>query len=66
MNYWYIWYEVIEDGESIGKSRYATAYSYKQNAVRRAKQMFSKDMFNPLTGTTITRKWFISQTNPWE
>ena len=33
-NYWYIWYEIFENGESVSKGRYYYSYSYKGNAVR--------------------------------
>lgn len=64
-NYYYIWFKVYEEGKLISSGRYHQAYVYKHNAERRAKQMWSKDLFNPLTGTTISRKWVISETNPW-
>lgn len=64
--YWYIWFEVFVNGQSVGKGRYPRAYSYKKNAVRRAKQMWSNDFFNPMTGDTISRKWIVSQTCPYE
>ena len=66
MDYWYIWYEVFENGRSVGKGRYFRAYKYKSNAERRARQMWSKDLFNPMTDTWIKRRWVVSQTNPWE
>lgn len=68
MNYWYIWYELYEDGELIpnSKGRYVTGYKHKANAVRRAKQMWDKDLYNPHSDTYIHREWIVSQTNPWE
>lgn len=66
MNYWYIWFEVFEDGKKVGAGMYHQPYSYKGNAVRRAKQMWSKVFYNPMTGKTISRKWIVSQTNPYE
>lgn len=68
MNHWYIWYEIYEDGELLAnsKGRYCRAYQHKSSAERRAKQMWSKDLFNPMTGTIISRKWIVSQTCPWE
>lgn len=66
MTYWYIWYEIFEDGKKIGSGQWPTAYSYKSSAERRAKQMWSEDFFNPMTETTISRKWIVSQTNLWE
>lgn len=64
--YWYIWFEVFIDGESAGKGRYPRAYSYKHNAVRRARQMWSEDYFEPMSGKTISRKWVVSQTCPYD
>ena len=66
MDYWYIWYEIFEGNRSVGKGRYTTAYKYKSNAERRAKQMWSKDLYVPITNTLIKRKWIVSQTNPWK
>lgn len=68
MDYWYIWYEIFEDGNRIANSRgrYYKAYKHKSSAERRAKQMWSQDLENPMTGTTISRKWIVSQTNPWD
>lgn len=65
-NYWYIWYEVFEDGKPVGRGRYNQAYSYKSTAVRRARQMWSEELYNPMTNTTIRRKWIVSQFNPWD
>lgn len=65
MTYWYIWFKVFEDGKYVGAGRYHQAYAYKHNAIRRAKQMWDKDLYNPMTKTTITRMWIVSQTNPW-
>lgn len=65
MNYWYIWFEVLENGKTQGKGQYPYAYKYKSSAVRRAKQMWSKDLYVPMTGTLVERLWIVSQTNPW-
>lgn len=65
MNYYYIWFKVYEDGKLIGSGRYHQAYTHKQNAERRAKQMWGEDHYSPMTKTTISRKWIVSQTNPW-
>ena len=66
MNYWYIWYEVFEDGRSVGKGRYVTGYKHKSSAERRAKQMWSGDRYDPMLGVLIKRVWTVSQTNPWD
>lgn len=65
MGYWRIWFEVFENGNKVGSGVYHQSYKYKKNAVRRAKQMRSNDLYNPMTNSTITRKWIVSQTNPW-
>lgn len=65
MNYWYIWFEVLENGKTKGKGRYPYVYKYKSSAVRRAKQMWSKRLYVPMTGTLVERLWIVSQTNPW-
>lgn len=64
--YWYIWYEVYEDGKKINRGRYYRSYRAKDSAVRRAKQMWGEALYNPLTGTTHTIKWIVSETNPFE
>ena len=66
MNYWYIWNEVFENGESVSKGRWPRAYKHKSSAERRAKQLWSEPTYDPITDTTIHRTWIISQTNPWE
>ena len=66
INYWYIWFKVFKDGECVGEGVYPRAYTYKSSAVRRAKQMWSEDLYNPITGTTISRKWTVRKTNPWD
>ena len=67
-SYWYIWYEVYEDGDPIPKSkgRYHKAYSYKHNAERRARKMWGLPFVDMMTGHLYTNKWIVSQTNPWE
>ncbi len=64
--YWYIWFEVFEDGKKVGSGRYHQAYTYKKNAERRARQMWSADRYSPMTNTIISHKWIISQSNPWD
>ena len=65
MGYWRIWFTVYEDDKPIGAGVWHRAYAHKSSAVRRAKQMWDKDVYSPMTGTTIKRKWIVSQTNPW-
>ena len=64
--YWYIYYKVYEDDRLIGYGRLPQAYTYKNNAERRARQLWGKPCYNPLTKSTIKHKWIISQTDPWE
>lgn len=64
--YWYIWYETFEDGKNVGRSRYNQVYAYKFNATRRAKDLFDKETYVPITKSTITYKWLVSQECPWE
>ena len=66
MDYWYIWFEVFENGKSQGKCKYPRAYKHKSSAVRRAKQMWSENLYIPMTGTFVERLWVVSQTNPWD
>lgn len=67
-NYWYIWYEVYENGELLPNSRgiYYQAYSHKHNAERRARKMWEEPYTHMITGNVYQYKWIISQTNPWE
>ena len=62
---WYIWFKVYENGRLISHGKYGYAYKYKSNATRRAKQMWSKELYIPMTDVTITREWIVSRTNPW-
>ena len=64
-NYWRIWFEVFEDDKKVGSGVWHQVYKHKSSAVRRARQMWGKDFHNPMTGTTIRRKWIVSQTNPY-
>lgn len=68
MHYWYIWYEVYENGKRIPntKGRYGTAYTHKSSAIRRARKMWGKDLYDPMTDSTIHREWIVSQFNPWD
>jgi hypothetical protein len=65
MDYWHIWFEVFEDDKQIGRGVWYYPYKHKSSAVRRAKQMWSEDLYSPITGTTIKRKWVVSKTNPY-
>jgi hypothetical protein len=65
MNNWRIWFEVFENDEKIGSGVWLRSYKHKSSAVRRAKQMWGEDLYNPMTNTTIRRKWIVSQTNPF-
>lgn len=65
-NYYYIWYEIYENDILTHRDRYRTGYKYKQNARRRAKQMWKNDIYIPMTKSVIHRKWIVSQTCPWE
>ena len=56
--YWRIYYEVFEDGKEIGRGVYPRSYMHKDSAVRRANKLWSEPQYNPLTNTTITRRWF--------
>lgn len=64
--HWYIWYKVFENGVQIGKGRYYRSYRHKSNAERRARQMWGKPLYNPLTDTTVKYLWVISEECPWE
>lgn len=65
MDYWYIWFEILENGQTRGKGMYPRAYKHKSSAVRRAKQMWGDELTSK-TGTFIERLWIVSQTNPWD
>jgi hypothetical protein len=64
-NYWRIWFKTYKDDKFIGSGVWHQYYKYKKNAVRRARQMWSKDPHDSMTNTTIRREWIVSQTNPW-
>lgn len=65
-DHWYIWYRVYENGVQIGEGKWPRSYRYKYNAKRRAKQMWGKPLYNPLTDTTIEYVWKISEVYPWD
>lgn len=63
---WYIWYEVYLNGEKIGHGRWPTAYKYKKNAVRKARKMCDKDIYNPRLDRLIHKKWIVNQIGPYD
>lgn len=65
MGNWYIWFEILENGQTRGKGMYHRAYKHKSSAVRRAKQMWGDELLS-VNGSLIERLWIVSQTNPWE
>lgn len=66
IEYWYIWYETFENGKPIGRGRYHRSYRSYSGARGRAKQMWDKPLYNPLTDTTIVHRWKVSQECPWK
>lgn len=66
MKYWFIWFEVYEDGKFLTRGRYWRHYSHKSSAEHSARRMWSKPRYNPMTKSTITYKWVVSQEEPWE
>lgn len=64
-DYWCIWFRVYENDKFVGSGVWYTHYKYKKNAERRARQMWSKDLYNHTFNTTIRREWIVSKTNPW-
>jgi hypothetical protein len=65
MNYWYIWVKVYEDDKYIGSYMYHKGYKHKSSAERRARTLWGLPHVDLMTGTIVTRKCIISQTNPW-
>lgn len=66
LEYWYIWYEAFENGVLINKGKYYRSYRTRSGARKRAKQMWDKPLYNPLTDTTVAYRWQVSQDCPWE
>lgn len=68
MDYWYIWYEIYENGKPTmnNKGRYFRPYKYKCNAERRARQMYGTSLYDPRSNHLQERRWIVSQSNPWE
>lgn len=65
VDYWKIWYEIFENGKMIGAGVWLQCYKHKNSAVRRAKKQFGEPRYNPITDSTYTYEWTVSQTNPW-
>lgn len=63
---WYIWYEIYLNGDKIGCGMWPTAYKYKRNAVRKARSMCDKDIYNPRLNRLIHKKWIVSQIGPYD
>ena len=61
---WLIWFEVYKNGKKIGAGVWHQKYKYKGNAVRYAKKRFDTTRIDRC-GDVYTRKWIVSQTNPW-
>ena len=64
-DYWRIWFRLYKNDEFIGAGVWNQYYKYKKNAVRRARKMWSQDIYEPTTNVVIRREWIVSQTNPW-
>lgn len=64
--YWYIWFEIFDDGKKVGEGRYPRSYRRRRNAERRAIQMWGREIYSPVGNTTLKRKWTVSETCPWE
>lgn len=60
---WKIWVKNYLDGKPIGSGVCLTEYKYKGNAVRRARQMFSDDIYGH--HGVLHREWIVSKTNPF-
>lgn len=65
IEYWYIWYRAYSNGVLIGEGRYCRSYRTRQGARGRAKQMWGKPLYNPLTNITTEYVWKVSQVYPW-
>ena len=66
LEYWYIWYEILEDGKRIKTGRYPRSYRWRRSAQDRAKQMWGIDLYSPIPGTNYVRRWAVSEKNPFE
>jgi hypothetical protein len=65
IEYWYIWYRAYENGVMISEGRYHRSYRNRDGARKRAKKMWDKPVYNPLTNTTVEYQWKVGQVYPW-
>ena len=64
--YWRIYYEVYEDGKSVGRGVYPRSYRSKCYATHKARELWGDPVYEPLTGKTVTYDWVVSEINPWK
>lgn len=57
IKFWYIWYEIFENGKRVKTGRYHRSYRHSQAARRKAYQLY---------GDIPHLRWTVSETCPWE
>lgn len=65
LEYWYIWYEITENGERVSTGRYPRSYRDASGAKKRAIKLWGIDLYSAIPGTNFKRRWIISKTNPF-
>lgn len=56
IEFWYIWYEIFENGKRVKTGRYHRSYRHSQAARRKAYQLY---------GDIPHLRWTVSETCPW-
>ena len=57
IEFWYIWYEIFENGKLVKTGQYHRSYRNKSGARRKAHELY---------GDIPHLRWTVSETCPWE
>lgn len=57
IEFWYIWYEVFENGKVVKRGRYHRSYRSRGGARRKAYELYDE---------IPHLRWTVSETCPWE
>ena len=55
--YWYIWYEIFENGKRVKTGKHHRSYRNRGSARRKAYELY---------GDIPNLRWTVSETCPWE
>ena len=57
IKFWYIWYEIFENGKVVKRGHYHRSYRHSRGARRKAHEVY---------GDIPHCRWTVSETCPWE